>query len=192
MTINDSIAQINNIAANETFTITDGFAFSIDETANYKTILGFDIYFYDENDNIISFVRVPVKVKDNALDFSTVVIKNDNNYNGILEAGETADLGVAINNLGNETFSSSKCTLSTLSDKITINTNELSLNPIGSQASEIIFFNITLANNVDDSFSIPFEVLLENSDKTEKLSFDYSNKCNVTFELKDRYGDGWD
>lgn len=190
--IDDSIAQINNIAGNETFSITEGFAFFVDETADYRTILGLDVYFYDENDELISFVKVPVKIQNNVLKFSTTIVKNDDNANGILEAGETAELGVVINNIGNETYGSSKCTLTSINNNITFNTNEITLNPIGVHASETVFFNITLASDAGDSFSIPFEMTLENASSTEQLTFSYSNKCEVIFELKDSYGDGWD
>ncbi|MBO5810689.1 MAG: S8 family peptidase [Bacteroidales bacterium] len=190
--INDSIAQINSISANETFSITEGFNFSVEATADHKTILGLDVYFYNENEDIISVTRIPIKVQDKALNFATVVVKNDDNGNGILEYSETADFGIVINNIGNEIYNSSKCTLTSTNDNITINTNEITTNPIGPQASEVIFFNITASSNISDSFSIPFEVTLENAYGTETLSFTYSNKCEVVFELKDRYGDGWD
>ena len=190
--IDDSIAQISSIGANETISITEGFKFFVEETADYKSMLGFDVYFFDENDALISFIRIPVKVQDKALEFASVIIKNDNNGNGILEAGETADLGVIINNVGNELFTSSLGKLSSISNKITINTSEVEFNSIGSQASETAFFNVTLSSNVEDSYSIPFELKLEKASSTEKFNFDYSNKCDIVFELKDRYGDGWD
>ena len=190
--IDDSIAQVNNIGANETISITEGFKFFVKETANYKTMLGFDVYFYDENDELISFIRIPVKVQDKALEFANVIIKNDNNNNGILEAGETADFGVIINNVGNELFSSSKGVLSSISNFVTINTNEIELEAIGGESSEVAYFNVTLASNAGDSYSIPFDITLENSMETATFTFNYSNKCEVIFELKDRYGDGWD
>ncbi|MBR4157036.1 MAG: S8 family peptidase [Bacteroidales bacterium] len=190
--IDDSIAQVNSIGANEIFSVTEGFSFLVDETADYRTMLGFDVYFYDENNELISFVRVPVKVQEKALDFATVIIKNDDNNNGILEAGETADFGVVINNIGNEIFTSSLGKLSSISNKITINTNEVTFNPIAGQSSDVAFFNVTLGTNVEDSFSIPFELKLETASSTEIFTFYYSNKCNIVFELKDSYGDGWD
>ena len=106
--INDSIAQINSISANETFSITEGFNFSVEATADHKTILGLDVYFYNENEDIISVTRIPIKVQDKALNFATVVVKNDDNGNGILEYSETADFGIVINNIGNEIYNSSK------------------------------------------------------------------------------------
>lgn len=191
--IDDSIAQINSIGANETITISEGFAFLVDETADHRTVLGFDILFYDENNELISYFRVPVNVKDSELEFSSIIVKNDNNGNGILEAGETADLGIVLNNVGNELVLPTNGTLHSSNSKITINTEEASFNAIGNESSETAFFNVTLSDNISDSFSIPFELKLQDASGSEEtFSFSYSNSCSIVFELEDNYGDGWD
>ena len=190
--IDDSIAQINSIGANETINIVDEFEFIVDETVQIGSSLGFDVYFYDENNESIGMFRVPVKVYGKQLEYSSVIIKNDDNGNGILEAGETADFGVVFNNKGNEIAVAVDALLSCENSKVTINTNEASFNSIGAESSSVAFFNITLADNISDIFSIPFEIeLTEYSGNPETYSFNYSNTCNVIFELKDDYGDGW-
>ena len=190
--IEDSIAQINSIGANETINIVDEFEFIVDETVQIGSSLGFDVYFYDENNESIGLFRVPVKVYGKQLEYSSVIIKNDDNGNGILEAGESADLGVVFNNKGNEIAVAVDALLSCENSKVTINTNEASFNSIGAESSSVAFFNITLADNISDIFSIPFEIeLTEYSGNPETYSFNYSNTCNVIFELKDDYGDGW-
>ena len=191
--IEDSIAQINSIGANETINIVDEFEFIVDETVQIGSSLGFDVYFYDENNESIGSFRVPVKVYGKQLEYSSVIIKNDDNGNGILEAGETADFGVVFNNKGNEIAVAVEALLSCENGKVTINTNEASFSSIGAESSSVAFFNITLADNISDIFSIPFEIeFIENEQiDAETFSFNYSNTCNVIFELKDGYGDGW-
>ena len=191
--IEDSIAQINSIGANETINIVDEFEFIVDETVQIGSSLGFDVYFYDENNESIGSFRVPVKVYGKQLEYSSVIIKNDDNGNGILEAGETADFGVVFNNKGNEIAVAVEALLSCENSKVTINTNEASFSSIGAESSSVAFFNITLADNISDIFSIPFEIeFIENEQiDAETFSFNYSNTCNVIFELKDDYGDGW-
>lgn len=191
--IEDSIAQINSIGANETINIVDEFEFIVDETVQIGSSLGFDVYFYDENNESIGSFRVPVKVYGKQLEYSSVIIKNDDNGNGILEAGETADFGVVFNNKGNEIAVAVNAILSCENAKVTINTNEASFSSIGAESSSVAFFNITLADNISDIFSIPFEIeFIENEQiDAETFSFNYSNTCNVIFELKDDYGDGW-
>ncbi len=191
--IEDSIAQINSIGANETINIIDEFELIVDETVQIGSSLGFDVYFYDENNESIGSFRVPVKVYGKQLEYSSVIIKNDDNGNGILEAGETADFGVVFNNKGNEIAVAVEALLSCENGKVTINTNEASFSSIGAESSSVAFFNITLADNISDIFSIPFEIeFIENEQfDAETFSFNYSNTCNVIFELKDDYGDGW-
>ena len=191
--IEDSIAQINSIGANETINIVDEFEFIVDETVQIGSSLGFDVYFYDENNESIGSFRVPVKVYGKQLEYSSVIIKNDDNGNGILEAGETADFGVVFNNKGNEIAVAVEALLSCENGKVTINTNEASFSSIGAESSSVAFFNITLADNISDIFSIPFEIEFKENEQidAETFSFNYSNTCNVIFELKDDYGDGW-
>lgn len=191
--IEDSIAQINSIGANETINIVDEFEFIVDETVQIGSSLGFDVYFYDENNESIGSFRIPVKVYGKQLEYSSVIIKNDDNGNGILEAGETADFGVVFNNKGNEIAVAVEALLSCENGKVTINTNEASFSSIGAESSSVAFFNITLADNISDIFSIPFEIEFKENEQidAETFSFNYSNTCNVIFELKDDYGDGW-
>lgn len=191
--IEDSIAQINSIGANETINIVDEFEFIVDETVQIGSSLGFDVYFYDENNESIGSFRVPVKVYGKQLEYSSVIIKNDDNGNGILEAGETADFGVVFNNKGNEIAVAVEALLSCENGKVIINTNEASFSSIGAESSSVAFFNITLADNISDIFSIPFEIEFKENEQidAETFSFNYSNTCNVIFELKDDYGDGW-
>ncbi len=191
--IEDSIAQINSIGANETINIVDEFEFIVDETVQIKSLLGFDVHFYDENNESIGTFRVPVEVYGKQLEYSSVIIKNDDNGNGILEAGETADFGVVFNNNGNEIAVAVDALISCENSKVIINTNEASFGSIGKESSSVAFFNVTLADNMSDIFSIPFEIELKEDGQidAETFTFNYSNTCNVIFELKDDYGDGW-
>ncbi|MBO5848156.1 MAG: S8 family serine peptidase [Bacteroidales bacterium] len=190
--VDDSIAEVNSISANETISINDEFAFTVDITASCRTLLAFDVCFYDSNDEFISSVRVPVFVKSSDVQVASVIIKNDDNGNGILEAGETADFGVILNNMGNELEVAFKGNLLCEDSDITINTSEAYFNSIGAESSTVAFYNVTLSENVSDVFSIPFILNIENEFMTKELEFSYANACNIIFELKDDYGDGWD
>ena len=190
--IDDSIAEISNIGAFDTIAITNEFTFTVDETATCRALLAFDIYFYDSNDEFISVMRAPVFVSSSDVQMASIIIENDDNGNGILEKGETADFGVVLNNMGNEMEVAFNATLLCEDSDITINTGEARFNSIGSTSSAVAFFNVTLSENVSDVFSIPFIMNIENEFMTKELEFTYSNACNILFELKDEYGDGWD
>lgn len=193
VTIIDSIAIINSIEAYDTINIVDEFEFVVNENIEARSTISFDLSFYDGNNESKGSFKIPVDVYGNKLEFSSVIIKNDDNNNGLLEAGETADLGVVFHNYGNEIAVAVNAILSSDDGNIIINTNEASFSSIADESSSIAFFNVTMSDNVSDVFSIPFEIeLTEYMDENpETFTFNYANSCDVIFELKDSYGDGW-
>ena len=192
VTITDSIAQINSIKAKENTSIENEFAVTLDENTDPKTLLAFDIYFYNDNNELISSFRAPVYAKGMELQLSSFIIKNDDNGNGLLEAGETADLGIIMNNIGNEIAVALKGFLSTSSDKLTINQNNIEFGSISGDASATAFFNVTLSESASSSFKLPLEIKVTDIFDNEYI-FEgvYKNACEVTFELYDNSGDGW-
>ncbi|MBO7287078.1 MAG: S8 family serine peptidase [Bacteroidales bacterium] len=192
VTITDSIAQIENINANENITIENVFAVTLDENVAAKTLLAFDVYFYNENNEQIAYLRAPAYVCGSEIQFSSFIIKNDNNGNGLLEAGETADLGIVLNNIGNEIAVGLKGVISSTNSKLTINTSEAEFNSIGENASAVALFNVTLAENAGDNFKLPIEINVSDAfNNTYKFEGTYKKACEISFELYDTSGDGW-
>lgn len=190
--ITDSLAQINSISANEEYTISNEFSITIDENTLAKTLLALDIYFYDEDDNLVSYFRTPVYASNSNLQFSSFIVKNDDNDNGILEAGETADLGIVLNNVGNEIAVALKGFISTTNEKLTIKQSESEFGTIGSDASAVAYFNVTLSENAGETFKLPLEITVTDAfNNTYNFSGTYKNACEVIFELYDNGGDGW-
>ena len=192
VTITDSIAQIESIKANETVSIENVFAASVDSNVSPKTLLAFDVYFYNENNEEISYIRVPAYSCGSEIEFSSFIIKNDDNGNGLLEAGETADLGIVLNNVGNEIAVGLKGNITTTNDKLTINNNKADFYSIGENSSATAFFNVTLADNAGDSFKLPIEINVSDAfNNTYKFEGTYKKSCEIIFELYDTNGDGW-
>ena len=192
VTIIDSIAQIESIKANGNTTIEDLYAIKVAENVAPKTLLALDLHFYNENDEEISYFRVPVYASGHEIQFSSFVVKNDNNGNGLLEAGETADLGVVLNNIGNEIAIGFKGTISTTNSKLTINNTEAMFNGIGANSSSTAYFNVTLADNVGDNFKLPIEINISDANNnTYMFEGTYKKSCEITFNLYDTSGDGW-
>ena len=192
VTITDSVAQISDIKANENVTLENAFNITLDENIPLKTLVASDIYFFNENNEEISCIRTPIYVNGSDLQFSSFIIKNDNNGNGRLEAGETADLGIILNNVGNEIAAGLKGVLSTTNDKLTINQNETEFNSIGGNASETAFFNVTLSETTAENFKLPLEIkVTDASNKEYVFNGTYKNACEVIFELSCSGGNGW-
>ena len=189
--ITNGSATISNIAANQTFKIEDKFSFVIDKKVADQEKVHFDVEFYDGS-NRISLTRFSVIPTDKVLKFSSIIVKNDNNNNGVLEAGETADLGFVVNNSGSEIAVSLTGTLKSSSNLITINNDNAEFGSIAPNSSATAFYNVTLASNATGNLDIPFE--LNTNDKyNDANSFDitYVSSCDIIYTLKDDFGDGW-
>ena len=192
VSITDNEAEISDISANEEITLIDEFEFSVDENTEGNTPLMFDVDFYD-GENLVAAFSFLLYVSDSRLEFASFIIRNDNNGNGILEARENADLGVVLNNAGNELALKVNGTLSSSSSLITINQDESDFNSIGGESSSVAYFNVTAADNADNALKIPFKINITDFFGNE-YQFDetYANACDYTFELDDYYKDGWD
>ena len=184
-------AEIGNVGANDLFTIENTLKVLIDEDAESKTPLYFDVEFYEGN-NKISTTRFSGIIYDNTIRYSSFVVMNDDNGNGALEAGETADLGVMLINAGNEIAVDLSGTLSSSSNLVTINENEAFFNSIGAEGNAIAYFNVTLAGNAGSGLNIPFEIEVKDKfNKTNNFSMYYISTCDVVYTLTDEFGDGW-
>ena len=184
-------AELGNIGANDLFTIENTLKVVIDEEAESKTPLYFDVEFYEGN-NKISTTRFSGIIYDNTIRYSSFVVMNDDNGNGALEAGETADLGVMLINAGNEIAVDLSGTLSSSSNLVTINENEAFFNSIGAEGNAIAYFNVTLASNAGNNLNIPFEIEVKDKfNKTNNFSMNYISTCDVVYTLTDEFGDGW-
>ena len=187
VTIADAEANIDNIAGNANLMLKNEFGIAVSKDIEHSSELFFNLDFY-ENETVISSTIFSLEVKDSELIFASFLVKNDDNGNGILEAGETADLGVVLNNIGNEIAVKVKGNLS--SDKITINKTEAEFSSIGGNASSIAFFNITVSEDLGSS--IPFTLKATDLYGREyEFSENYTLSCNYIFQLSDSYSDGW-
>lgn len=184
-------ATINNIAANESVSIDNAFTIVLDETAESKENLYFDVEFFDEN-NKISTSRFITTIYGSTIRYASIAIENDNNGNGIITPGETADLRVVINNEGNEMSLGLSGKLTSNSDFITINESESEFNCIAPDGSASALFNITMAEDIGGITHIPFVLEVKDKfNKTHVFDINYKLNCEVIYVLKDEYGDGW-
>ena len=187
---NDNI-KIDEIAANQTFNINEQFVFIIDKKVEDKEKLHFDVEFYN-GETRISSTRFSIIVTDKAIRFSSFIVSNDDNDNGILEAGESADLGIILNNSGSEIALNLNGILKSDSEFITINNDNAEFGSIAPNASTTAYYNITLSNDATGYLDIPFE--LEIKDKyndVNNLDINYISSCDIVYTLRDDFGDGW-
>ena len=191
VTITDAVADFPNFAANETLTVEDAFAFSITENvpANERIRFNIEISVNGEMTGRFSF---NVTAYDYALQYGGTAVLNDDNGNGLLNPGETANLRILVDNIGNELAQSLVGALSTDYELVTLNETQKLYGTIGSEMMGFADYNVTLDASVPEDFVIPFTLTLTDANgRVTVLTFNYKNSCDITFSLVDSYGDGW-
>jgi len=191
VTITDNTVDFPNFAPNETLTVENAFAFSVNDQVLANQEIRFDLEVYVAGENTATY-GLKVKVYDYLLQYGTTVVLNDDNDNGLLNPGETADLRILVDNIGNEMAQMVVGTLSTDYEYITLNETEKPYSTIGADMMAYADFNVTLDAAAPAEFVIPFTLdLVDAFGRHTLLTFNYRNACNIIFSLHDSYGDGW-
>lgn len=191
VTITDNEAQFPNFAANQTLTVENAFAFSVNDQVVAKQKIKFNAEVMVNGEPLSRF-NINVMVYGNLLQFGTFAVLNDDNNDGLLNPGETADLRIIIDNTGNELAQMVVGTLSSDYDYISINEGEKSFSSIGANLMGYADFSVTLDADTPDGFVIPLNLtLVDANGSVTELTFDYKNSCNVIFSLHAYFGFGW-
>ena len=191
VTITDNEAQFPNFGANQSLTVEDAFAFSVNDQVVGNESIRFTFTVIVNGEETGSF-NDNVTVYDYTLQYGATIVLNDDNANGLLNPGETADLRIFVDNVGNEMAQTVVGTLSTEYELVTINEAEKPYSTIGAGMMGYADFNITLDVAAPADFTIPFTlVLVDAFGRHTVLNFNYRNSCNIIFSLVDSYGDGW-
>ena len=191
VTITDNTVDFPNFAANETLTVENAFAFSVTNNvvANEQIKFNIEVSVGGEVPANFSF-KVPVY--DYFLQLGGTVVLNDDNGNGLLNPGETADLRILVDNVGNELAQMVVGSLSSSYEFVTLNETEKTFGTIGAELMAYADYNVTLDAAAPADFAIPFILdLVDVNGRHTELAFNYRNACNVIFSLHDSYGDGW-
>ena len=189
--ITDNTVDFPNFAPNETLTVENAFAFSVNDQVLANQEIKFDLGVYVAGENTATY-SLKVKVWGYLLQYGTTVVLNDDNGNGLLNPGETADLRIMVDNIGNEMAQMVVGTLSTDYEFVTLNETEKPYSTIGAEMMAYADFNVTLDAAAPAEFVIPFTLdLVDAFGRHTLLTINYRNACNIIFSLHDSYGDGW-
>ena len=189
--ITDNTVDFPSFAANQSLTVADAFAFTVDDqvVANERILFSIEISVDGE---VTAHFNIHVNVYDYLLQYGTTVVLNDDNADGLLNPGETADLRILVDNAGNELAQMVVGTLSTDYGLVTLNETEKPYSTIGADMMAYADFNVTLDAAAPEDFEIPFTLdLVDAFGRHTVLAFNYKNACNIVFSLVDSYGDGW-
>ncbi len=191
VTILNGTAQLPNFTPQQNMVVEDLFAISVDDEVTAKQKIKFCVEVYVD-DELSGKQYFNVVVYDYQLQYGAIVVLNDDDDNGLLNPGETADLRVYVDNVGNEMAQALVGTLATDYGLVTLNEVEKPYGTVGAELSGYAEFNLTLDASAPDDFMVPFTLDLVDADgRLSTLTFTYKNACDVLFVLNDSYGDGW-
>ena len=191
VTITQNTAACPNFAPNEALLVEDAFAFTVSDQIVAQQEIRFNLTVYVDGEQTGTYGFV-VTVYDDRLEYGTTVVLGDDNGDGLLNPGETADLRIFVDNTGNQLAEMVVGTLSTGYEFVTLNETLKSFSTIGDELMGYADFNITLDAAAPEDFSIPFTLdLVDFNGKHTELSFNYKNACNIIFSLHDSNGNGW-
>ena len=184
---NQNIASIN---AGDSVTINNAFFLTLsDNVTPAKSVEVIGNFVYDNGQTV---QKINIMVYGGNLDFDEVVIINDNDNDGILEPGETADMIVYVINNGNQVVNNVQGQLTTEYDFLNINSGESFYGNIEGGQSKYASFNVTLSDDAQGmKTEIPLTLNLSGENYANTVNFTYSDKCDLIFNLMDSFGDGW-
>ena len=191
VTITQNTASCPDFAPNEALMVEDAFAFTISDQVVAKQDIRFNLEVYVDGERTGTYGLVVI-VHDDQLEYGTTAVLNDDNGDVLLNPGETADLRIFVDNMGNQLAEMVTGMLSSDYEFVTINEAQGSFSTIGAELMGYADFNITLDADAPDDFVIPFNLdLVDYNGKHTELTFNYQNTCNVIFSLHDANGNGW-
>ena len=191
VTITQNTASCPDFAPNEALMLEEAFAFTVSDQVVAKQDIRFNLEVYVDGERTGTYGLV-VTVHDDQLEYGTTTVLNDDNGDGLLNPGETADLRIFVDNMGNELAEMVTGVLTSDYEFVTINETQGSFSTIGAELMGYADFNITLDAAAPDDFVIPFTLdLMDFNGKHTELAFNYQNTCDVIFSLHDANGNGW-
>ncbi len=174
VTITNGTLSLPDFAPGQSQTVS-GFAFTMSNDAPIRRKMTFYADVSVGGSSIGHFAFTLAVIGSNLV-YEESTISSDNNGNGLFEAGETANLHIVINNIGNETAPSVIGTLSSSSPYLTINNNTVSLGDLVVYEPINADFSITLSANASNAFPIPFTLhLVYGGGQTKDLEFSLYN-----------------
>jgi hypothetical protein len=149
ITITDNTHDFGDINAGQTVSGNGAFAFTIAGNIPDQHSIAFQVEF---NDGSKETWTSTISIFGNAPEFTINNLTIDDsalgNGDGILDAGETADVKISTTNSGHSDAPSTSATLATSSTDLTINSSSFSFNSLETGTTAEAVFNVTAAIGV--------------------------------------------
>lgn len=189
----DSIESINLINSNQTLTTTNAFAFQVADFVPDQHLAVFQLTISDSQGNVWNS-NINVTLNSPILNHITYSINDmvSGNGNGKLDAGETLDIIVEVNNMGHADSYNLTGFLSSLGSYINFNNSSTTIPILNTTQSQNVIFNITVDPNTPIGSNIIFPFNLSDQIYSYQTDFsEYVGEINEDYETGDFSNFSW-
>jgi hypothetical protein len=154
ITVTDSTEGYGNMAAGEVKIVPDGYSIKVSDTIPDDLKVRFTVKITDSDTTWISRFTVEAHAPNMAVTRMVIHDSAGGNDNGLLDAGETADILITTKNTGDFPCILTYGLLSSTSEAITLNTDSTYLDTLLPGQSKISTFNVTVGDDVTQGTGI--------------------------------------
>ena len=184
ITFTDNEGTFGILAADETITLTDEFAFTIAPGVADGTRIQIDITM--TSGDVVWTGKAKITVGAPIVEFDSFTAE------GGFVPGESKNVIASFKNIGHYMATNAVVTASSTSPYVTFANDVVEISSIDPETISSVLFNITIDENcpTTEVIEIVFNLVADNEVTASGSGF-LKNSCNVVFTLNDSYGDGW-
>ena len=176
-------ATFGSLASNASTTVS-GFSFNFNQgVADNTTVM---LHYTAVNGSDTWEGDIAVTAAEAVLEYQGL------SWDGGFSAGQTLTLTARFKNTGHYQATNAVATMTSASNYITINNSSINLGTLAVDEVVSCQFEVTINANCPDSELIPVTFTLSANQGLMAIGNEtLKNACNITFDLHDSYGDGW-
>ena len=179
LTFSDNEGSFDVLAANETITLEDEFAFTVAPGVPDGTRIQIDINMACDGNIWTGKAKITV---------GAPIVE----CVGGFVPGESQNIAVTFNNVGHYMATNAVVTASSQNQYVTFANETVEIGTIDAEGNGVAIFNIMIdeACPTTEVIDLTFDLVADN-EVTATGTSSLKNSCNVVFALTDSYGDGW-
>ncbi|MCK4696505.1 MAG: hypothetical protein KAT74_12115, partial [Candidatus Cloacimonetes bacterium] len=188
ITLNQAFSEYDDISGGSSQINLTDFNFDVDSNCSDGHNVIFTINISSNENDWEYYFSINLNAPE--LEINNIAIINDDNSDGILDPGETADLVVLIANSGGAAIWNLNLMLSTDDIYITINESQVLLDSIESNSEESVIFNVSVSEEADIGHVAEFMIDID-ADFEFNTQLNFEITIGMTFALEFDGDDDW-
>jgi hypothetical protein len=165
VTITTNAHTFGDIAAGTSLATTNAFAFDIAEMIPDQHVVMFDVVITGADKTYTWNSTMTVTLNAPVLEMSSMEIMNDDDANGRLDPGETADIKCVVANVGHANAEEVLNTLTLSSPFITVMTNNVTIG-VDAENTNYVMYNVTASDATPNGTTVDLNIVSAQGDYT--------------------------